>query len=134
MILSAIFQGFKINYTIVGEEWRDMRATLSPAFTTTKIKQMFGVMLESAQRFTKHFLDRKDDVVVVVEMKDCFTRFTNDVIATTAFGIGCDSLKTRNNEFYLVGEQMISFLKIWWKQLILVGYILIPRVLIVSKV
>lgn len=42
-------------------------------------------------------------------MKDLFTRFTNDAIATSAFGIEVDSLSEPNNEFYLMGKQLTDF-------------------------
>lgn len=42
-------------------------------------------------------------------MKDFFTRFTNDVIATSAFGIHCDSLTQPTNEFYMMGKDAVNF-------------------------
>jgi cytochrome P450 family 9 len=39
-------------------------------------------------------------------MKDTFTRYTNDVIATSAFGIKVDSLTDENNEFYTMGKKL----------------------------
>ncbi|KAJ8928373.1 hypothetical protein NQ314_019104 [Rhamnusium bicolor] len=55
--------------------------------------------------WTKNLFVLKDEEVVTVEMKDIFTRFTNDVIATTAFGVKVDSLAEKNNEFYLMGKE-----------------------------
>lgn len=42
-------------------------------------------------------------------MKDSFTRYTNDVIATTAFGLQVNSLKDRNNQFYQMGKTATDF-------------------------
>ena len=39
-------------------------------------------------------------------MKQFFTRFTNDAIATSAFGIEVDSLADPENEFYLMGKDL----------------------------
>lgn len=85
-----------------------MRSTLSPTFTSSKMKQMFGLITSSAQQFTEYFRNQKDDDMITVEMKDTFTRFTNDVIATTAFGVSCDSLTNRNNQFYLMGRELTN--------------------------
>ncbi|KAK5641865.1 hypothetical protein RI129_010412 [Pyrocoelia pectoralis] len=74
-----------------GQTWRDMRATLSPLFTSGKMKTMF-----------------KNENVITVEMKDILTRFTNDTIASTAFGFKCDSLK-QTNEFYTNGKKVANF-------------------------
>lgn len=42
-------------------------------------------------------------------MKDAFARYTNDVIASAAFGVKVDSLKHQNNEFYLMGKEATTF-------------------------
>jgi cytochrome P450 family 9 len=47
-----------------------------------------------------------DGDLLVLEMKDFYTRYTNDVIATAAFGIGVDSLKHPTNEFYMMGQDL----------------------------
>lgn len=47
-----------------------------------------------------------DGDLLVLEMKDFYTRYTNDVIATAAFGIGVDSLKQPTNEFYMTGQDL----------------------------
>ena len=47
--------------------------------------------------------------ILAVEMKDLFTRYTNDVIAMAAFGIECDSLSNPKNEFYVMGRDVTNF-------------------------
>lgn len=44
-----------------------------------------------------------------VELKDIFTRYANDVIASTAFGLEIDSLKEANNDFYVMGKKFANF-------------------------
>ncbi|KAK5641872.1 hypothetical protein RI129_010419 [Pyrocoelia pectoralis] len=91
-----------------GQEWRDMRATLSPSFTSSKIKTMFALLSECAKDFVE-FFEKKGEDTVTVEMKDVFTRFTNDAIASTAFGFKCDSLRDGNNEFFVMGKDATNF-------------------------
>ena len=107
-----------------------MRAKLSPAFTGSKMKHMFALISQSGQQFVDHFLTTKQDFITV-EMKDTFTRFTNDVIASTAFGVQCDSLDDTNNEFYLMGKEATNF-DGFWKNLRIFGYILVPKLLKVT--
>jgi hypothetical protein len=47
-----------------------------------------------------------DGDVLVLELKEFYTRYTNDVIATAAFGIGVDSFKQPTNEFYMSGQDL----------------------------
>lgn len=65
-------------------------------------------MNDAALRFVQYFKNQNKSAVEV-ELKDTSTRFTNDVIATTAFGIECDSLKYKLNEFYLMGKKITDF-------------------------
>ncbi|PSN52373.1 Cytochrome P450 9e2 [Blattella germanica] len=52
--------------------------------------------------WTKGVFSLRENEMMVLELKEFFTRYTNDVIATTAFGIGVDSLKQPKNEFFLM--------------------------------
>lgn len=69
---------------------------------------MFVLIDACAQHFIQYFT-KDEKKSVEVELKDAFSRFTNDVIATTAFGIECDSLQNRSNEFYLMGKDVTDF-------------------------
>lgn len=85
-----------------------MRPKLSPSFTGSKMKAMFSLITESAEQFTEYFTTNPDKAICL-DIKDALTRYANDVIATTAFGIKCDSLKDRSNEFYLMGKEATNF-------------------------
>ncbi|XP_066257289.1 probable cytochrome P450 9f2 [Euwallacea similis] len=91
-------------FSLKGQKWKDMRATLSGSFTGSKMKNMFLYMNETAENFVSHFNDKKGDLVEI-EFKDAFTRYANDVIATTAFGITMNSMADPENEFYLMGRK-----------------------------
>lgn len=44
-----------------------------------------------------------------LEIKDLVTKYANDVIATSAFGIKVDTLKDPDNEFYRMGKKVTNF-------------------------
>ncbi|KAJ4428844.1 hypothetical protein ANN_25837 [Periplaneta americana] len=101
-----------------GQRWKEMRATLSPAFTSSKMKTMFVLVSECCQQFVQYLEENsqhpdhdgykieQDGDTLILELKDFYTRYANDVIATTAFGIGVDSLKQPTNEFYMLGQDI----------------------------
>lgn len=95
-------------FSLRGERWRDVRNLLSPAFTSSKMKAMFKLMSDCAANFTD-FLSKLPADKNVVDLKNSFTRYTNDVIATCAFGINVDSMKNPNNEFYVYGKEATTF-------------------------
>ncbi|KAJ3645735.1 hypothetical protein Zmor_023371 [Zophobas morio] len=117
---------------LTGIQWREMRCTLSPSFTSRKMKYMFSLMSLNANQFVNYFL-QKDKVVIEVEMKDVISRFTNDVIASTVFGFECDSLKEPNNEFYTMGRATTDFTNLP-TILVFMGYFLAPKLLKFFKI
>ncbi|XP_019884431.2 cytochrome P450 9e2-like [Camponotus floridanus] len=91
-----------------GDQWRDIRTLLSPSFTSSKMRAMFQLMSECAVNFSEYLIKAPTDKQIV-EMRDIFTRYTTDVIATCAFGISVDSMKDPDNDFYTFGAKVTNF-------------------------
>ncbi|EFN63657.1 Cytochrome P450 9e2 [Camponotus floridanus] len=91
-----------------GEKWREVRSILSPAFTSSKMKNMFKLMSDCGIDFVNYLMQLPAEKRIM-EMKEVFTRYTNDVIATCAFGISVDSMRNPKNEFYVYGREVTDF-------------------------
>lgn len=99
-------------FCMQGQKWRDMRSTLSPAFTGSKMRHMFSTVLDVTQQMIEHMskeADKKGDLVQY-EMKETCSRLLNDVIAISAFGVSVNSFEDPNNDFYLSGRQLMNIL------------------------
>ena len=92
-------------FSTSGEKWKEARALLSPAFTSSKMKTMHELIVVCGENFVEWMAEQPDEKRRMVATKDLFTKYTNDVIATCAFGISVDSLKEPNNEFYVLGRE-----------------------------
>ncbi|XP_071870351.1 cytochrome P450 9e2-like [Bombus fervidus] len=95
-------------FALRGERWKEVRNTLSPAFTSSKMKAMFILMRECAKEYGDYFASLPADQTTL-ELKDSFTKYTNDVIATCAFGINVNSIKDPKNNFYVYGRKATHF-------------------------
>lgn len=95
-------------FSLRGDKWRDVRNMLSPAFTSSKMKNMFKLMSDCATDFVDYLAKVPADKNVM-EMKECFTRYTSDTIATCAFGISVNSMKNPENEFYVNCKEATTF-------------------------
>ncbi|KMQ83746.1 cytochrome p450 9e2, partial [Lasius niger] len=73
-----------------GDRWREMRNTLSPSFTASKMKIMFDLISKCSNEFVNHLVDHPE-LCGAIETKQIFRRYTTDVIATAAFGISVNS-------------------------------------------
>ena len=95
-------------FSLRGERWKEMRSTLSPSFTASKMRFIFELVSKCSQEFV-NYLYNHPEFSSSMEAKDAFTRYTNDTIATVAFGISVNSLRDRENEFYKKGADATNF-------------------------
>ncbi|XP_011266968.2 cytochrome P450 9e2 [Camponotus floridanus] len=93
-------------FSLRGQKWRDVRTLLSPSFTSSKMKMMFTLMSECAVDFASYL---STPISADIDMKDVFTKYTNDIIATCAFGIKINSMKDPTNKFFAYGKEATSF-------------------------
>ncbi|KAL0841594.1 hypothetical protein ABMA28_015253 [Loxostege sticticalis] len=98
-------------FMMKGDRWRDMRTTLSPAFTGSKMRLMMPFMQEISKNIVE---DLKDHLEKDIYVDDLMQRYTNDVIASAAFGLKVNSLKDRDNEFFRMGQSLFKFN--WWQR------------------
>lgn len=75
---------------------------VSPAFTGSKMRQMFDLVADSTDHIVEHLLQRVGKGEKIdLEMKDFFSRTLLDSIASCAFGLKVDSFAQPENEFFL---------------------------------
>ncbi|KYM92452.1 Cytochrome P450 9e2 [Atta colombica] len=96
-------------FNLKGDHWREMRKLLSPSFTSSKMKMMFGLICQCAENFSNFVAMQTEEAAKTYNMKDLLSRYTNDTVATCAFGIEVDSFKNPNNEFFLLGKKAFNF-------------------------
>ncbi|EFN61087.1 Cytochrome P450 9e2 [Camponotus floridanus] len=96
-------------FSLHGQKWRDVRTLLSPSFTSSKMKMMFTLMSECAVDFANFLSTSIPGEKSDMDMKDVFTKYTNDVIATCAFGIKINSMQDPTNKFYVYGKKLVYF-------------------------
>lgn len=86
-----------------------MRSTLSPAFTGSKIRLMLNFVqkcsLSSIESVKTQIKESKNGSF---EMKELFSKFTVDVIASCAFGLDVDTFKNPENDFKKVADSTMN--------------------------
>lgn len=95
---------------LTGKKWREMRVTLSPAFTGSKMRAMFQLVTEVTGQLTRHLREEceKSPEIIEWDMKDLCSKYTNDVIALCAFGIEVNTQKNPQNDFYRIGRSLMN--------------------------
>jgi cytochrome P450 family 6 len=91
-----------------GQNWKDLRVKMSPAFTSGKIKVMLPIINECADVLLKFIEENVEDSKNVFEFRDLFSRLTTDIISSVAFGIENDSINNRDNEMRKMGTKLFE--------------------------
>ncbi|CAF0846127.1 unnamed protein product [Brachionus calyciflorus] len=95
----------KLMTVLKDEEWKNVRAIITTAFTTGKLKSnlsyethMYKYIHECAENLEK-FLDKIGEKDGCLDTKEVFSCFSLDVISSCCFGISTNSLDDPDNEF-----------------------------------
>lgn len=84
------------------DDWRQLRHKLTPTFTSGKLKAMFETITEVTDRLVAT-IEKESKETGQLEVKGILSRFTTDVIGSTAFGLECNCLEDKNTKFYEIG-------------------------------
>ncbi|GAB0096683.1 hypothetical protein DMENIID0001_122260 [Sergentomyia squamirostris] len=97
-------------FVLKEQKWRDMRATLSPAFTGSKMRAMLDLMAEVGEHMVSYLhKEAKEKGPQTYEMRELCSRASNDVIATCAFGVKVDSFINKKNEVFCAAKELSNF-------------------------
>ncbi|XP_049767854.1 cytochrome P450 6j1-like [Schistocerca cancellata] len=75
-----------------GAGWRKLRTSLTPAFTSGKMKLMFHLLNETGQKLGSH-LESAASKGTEVELKDVMARYTTDAVCSIFMGVDANSLE-----------------------------------------
>ncbi|XP_005094361.2 cytochrome P450 3A11 [Aplysia californica] len=89
------------------DHWKTVRATVSPSFSTTKLRKMYPHIVRNTQLLLEH-LKEKHERNEPVELRDLLSAYTMDMIASTGFGVEINSLKEGENEFTKSGKALLG--------------------------
>ncbi|XP_060066276.1 cytochrome P450 3A8-like [Ylistrum balloti] len=101
---------------VKGEHWKHNRATITPTFSSGKLRQMIPLIQETCNTLVKTSRNAmKTGDNGQVEMRRLFAGFTMDVISSTAFGIQVDSQGNPDDLFVKHAKKMfdVSLTKPW---------------------
>lgn len=94
-------------FAIPGEKWKNLRAQLSPTFSSGKIRAMFSTIVDCVKT-VETYLEKaikNDQIIDIRELAACM--ITNS-IASVAFGIDVDSINNPNTDFRKYGRKIFE--------------------------
>lgn len=94
-------------FSLAGEKWKNLRAKLTPTFTSGKMKVIFSTLLECKDPL-ENYMSTVADSNETVEMREMTARFSTNVIASVAFGIEIDCFADPDNPFRRLGRKIME--------------------------
>lgn len=89
-----------------GDLWRLMRQRFTPAFSTGKLKGMFPIITERAEKL--QLITKEVSPLEFYDVRELMARYTTDFIGACGFGINMDSLSDENSQFRKLGRRIFE--------------------------
>lgn len=95
-------------FALHDRQWRDMRVTLSPIFTSAKMKMMFGLLSAHATDFVNFYESKASKGErSIVNTLDVFSRFTADGISTSVLGFEADCVRNEDSFVFSMVKKIL---------------------------
>ena len=94
-----------------GDEWRDVRSSLSPVFTSGKMKAMMKFIVEVSENLLAE-IEKKSEIGEF-ELKDVTGKFSLDALASCAFGIDFNSFGGAKSSAFVEHASQLFKQDIW---------------------
>ncbi|KAK7168062.1 hypothetical protein R3I94_002190 [Phoxinus phoxinus] len=89
------------------EQWKRIRSSLSPYFTSGRLKEMFPIAVTHAERFIKNM--QKRDHEQPVKIKEVVAPYSLDVVASSSFSVDIDSINNPDDPFVTNIKKFVQF-------------------------
>ena len=120
-------------FSLEPERWRPLRLRLSPIFTSSKLKDMFSLILDCSNILEK-YIEKLVSERECIDVREVAGVFTIDVIGSCAFGVDMNAMPKIQRKFREIGREFFGpSLKQLWKNTLreyfpniytLLGYVL----------
>ncbi|KAL0819290.1 hypothetical protein ABMA28_008527 [Loxostege sticticalis] len=94
-------------FVVEGDYWRMLRQKMTPAFTSGKLKAMFPLIVEKAEKLQVRTSDLAKPGEPL-DARDLMARYTTDFIGSIGFGLDADSMNKENSEFRKIGNDTFN--------------------------
>ncbi|CAL8086078.1 unnamed protein product [Orchesella dallaii] len=104
----------KMLSVLEGEEWKHVRSSVSPIFTTGKIRRMMESFNSVGKEWIESFQEKAKanlDDSVVIEALPSVNQYTIDVIASAVFGMRAGTIQNPNSIFAKMADKLANFTK-----------------------
>ncbi|KAG7196869.1 hypothetical protein KM043_014502 [Ampulex compressa] len=101
-----------------GPQWRLLRTKLSTVFSTGRLKEMYQIIYEEAQKFNR-FAEKYADNGEAVEFRNLISKFCVATASSCFFGVETNALQEKETELQLMCKEIMEPpLTFFWARMI----------------
>ncbi|XP_053272782.1 cytochrome P450 3A56 [Pleuronectes platessa] len=104
-IFPSIGELYDTLFFSMGDDWRRIRNTLSPTFSSGRLKEMFSIVRHHSRKMADR-LRLKVDNDEVIELKSVFAPYSLDAIASCAFSVDVDSINNPSSPIFIHSSKL----------------------------
>ena len=95
-------------FNMTDQRWKDMRSTLTPTFTTGRIRRMMHIFQSSSDKFATVLKSEGSKNSGMVDVRKYVLQLTLDIIASTSFGVDTDIFEQGENSIFMKMGSKVS--------------------------
>lgn len=92
-------------FLLTGEEWREKRMEISPAFTASRMKPLYTIVEDIAARMTRYI---EQNASSALDAKELASKFTVDVVSSCIFDTDAQSFTNDHAEMREMGRKLVD--------------------------
>ncbi|CAO1400894.1 unnamed protein product [Diamesa hyperborea] len=96
-------------FMLRGEEWKEKRAEVTPAFTNNRLKTLYSLIQVVQEQMTKYIKSElKKGKKDPFDIKDICGKYTTDVVSSCVYSADAQSFTNENSEIFAMGKKLMA--------------------------